>query len=80
MAKRFMEEPRNKSTPVILSLTKQMFLLAINEARDREHLDPIPPHAEVSVRVPGGGDYSSTDLSVDGSVVIDIRWDRKDDE
>lgn len=79
MPKRFMEEPTRKTTPVILSVTKQMLLLAINEARDREHLDPIPPNAEVTVRVPGGGDYSGTDLSVDGSVVIDIRWDRKDD-
>lgn len=79
MPKRLMEEPVSKTTPVILNLTKQMLLLAINEARDREHLDPIPPNAEVSVRVPGGGDYSNMDLSIEGSLVIDIRWDRKDD-
>lgn len=62
-----------KATPVILSLTKIAIITAINLARKEEGLNPIPNWAEVSVGVPGGGDYSNCELSL-SDITLDIRW------
>ena len=40
----------------------------------RVPLPDIPQDAEVFVRVPSGGDYSGTSLSLDDEVVLEITW------
>lgn len=34
----------------------------------------VPPDADVFVRVPGGGDYSNTNLEVTGGTPVQVTW------
>lgn len=34
----------------------------------------VPQGASVYVAIPGGGDWSNTDLSIEGDTAIEIRW------
>lgn len=43
----------------------------------RDGLDVVPDDAAVTVRVPGGGDYSNTDLDIDQDTDIKITWQEK---
>lgn len=40
----------------------------------------IPADASVNVRVPGGGDWSNTNLDLDGPHTLNISWTETDDE
>jgi len=73
----FEEKPVRANMPVILSLDKSALLAAINMARDNDQLEPIPPNAEISVFVPGGGDFSNMQLEVGehNDPKLDIRWE-----
>lgn len=63
--------------PMIMQLSPSQLLLAINRFLESENIETIPESATVSVRVPGGGDYSNTDLELDeGEIGLDIRWER----
>jgi hypothetical protein len=48
-------------------------------ADDIRALAGAPAGAKVFIHVPGGGDYSSTDLDVDGNEqVVQVQWTVKD--
>ncbi len=62
-----------KETKVIttsheVALTKVMLLALIRQGT------PIPANANVFVSVPGGGDWSNTDLDIDDDIVIHVHW------
>lgn len=38
----------------------------------------IPRSAEVTVHVPGGGDWSNTDLTIDNDLPVVITWEMKE--
>lgn len=61
--------------PMILDLSRDMVIQAVNSIRLNEGLMPIPKNAEVGVHVPGGGDYSNCDIDVGtAESPISIRW------
>ena len=76
MSKPYAGKPEKHSIPMILEVSKSLLLETINRERQRTHQDPIPVnHCEVTVRVPGGGDWSNTDLDLnDQEQVIQVRW------
>lgn len=79
MAKRkpiFQEKPVEQMTPMILRVPKSLLLQVVNEERARSRQEPIPVNlCEVSVYVPGGGDWSNTNLELDDEAqAIEIRW------
>jgi hypothetical protein len=73
---RYRERPEGHSVPVILQLSKELLIEAVNLARAREHLVPIPiEDCTVEASVPGGGDYSgmTIDIGTKDSPIL-IRW------
>ena len=79
MAKRkplFTETPVEQQTPMILRVPKSLLLQVINEERVRARQTPLPVNqVEVTVRCPGGGDWSSSDIELnDDEQAIEIRW------
>lgn len=69
-------KPVENKTPMIMRLPPSAIIWALNQQLEREQLPDIPLNATISVRVPGGGDWSSTDLELDErDVMLDIRWE-----
>lgn len=67
---------RVERTPMILRITKNDLLEIVNRERQRTGLNPLPvQECEVTVAVPGGGDWSNMDLEIGNrDNLIDIRW------
>ena len=58
------------AVPMIMTLNAKQVWAAITAAGGN-----IPPDAEITVSIPGGGDYSNMDLALDDDrVVLNIRW------
>jgi len=58
------------AVPMIMTFNASALREALNAAGAN-----IPPGADITVRIPGGGDYSNMDLELDNqNVVLDIRW------
>lgn len=50
-------------------------LIALLRGKPHEVVSAIPPlDAEVTVMVPGGGDWSNATLDIDGDTPIQITW------
>lgn len=64
------------SVPMILKITKSDLLEMVNRELQRQRDTPVPVNlCEVTVPVPGGGDWSNTNLDLDDrEAVIEIRW------
>lgn len=65
--------------PMIMQLSPTLIIHAINAALDAEGRsdEHIPIDATLSVHVPGGGDWSNTDLELDErDRPLEIRWER----
>lgn len=69
----FEEQPLEKrKTPMVILVSRSTLLAAIRDAG----ID-VPSNAEVTFRVPGGGDYSSTDVALDDrEQVISVRYEK----
>lgn len=66
----FKEEMILTPQPMIVTVSRSTLIAAIRDAG----ID-VPPNAEVTFRVPGGGDYSSTDVELDDKEqVISVRY------
>lgn len=66
---------RTPATPMILQLDKSKLLWLLRHAGvSIPTSSPVDLDIKVSVRVPGGGDWSNTDLDIEGDVTIDVRW------
>lgn len=51
-------------------LTRELLLSML-----REHVDlNVPDEAQVTVRIPGGGDWSNENLAIDGELPIVVSW------
>ncbi len=48
--------------------------LELSGAAIKRHLG-IPNDARVKVSIPGGGDWSNTDLDLDNGTTLDIDWE-----
>lgn len=63
--------------PMIMQVSPTALIHAINQCLIQEGREPLPVGATVSVRVPGGGDWSNTDLELDErDRPLEIRWER----
>lgn len=73
---RFVEAPVEQTVPMILRVPKSLLLEIINEERVRSQQMPLPVNmVEVTVRCPGGGDWSNSDIELnDDEQAIEIRW------
>jgi hypothetical protein len=75
-----MPEPKVEkvtTTPMIMSLPPSLIIHAINKCLEEEQRDRIPITADISVRIPSGGDYSGEELQLDESrILLDIRWEK----
>lgn len=75
--KKMLERQRvPQAMPMIMKITKRDLLEVVNREMQRQRQDPLPiSSCEVTVPVPGGGDWSNEDLPIDDqNVVIEIRW------
>lgn len=63
--------------PMVMQVSPTALIHAINQCLIQEGREPLPIGATVSVRVPGGGDWSNTDLELDErDRPLEIRWER----
>lgn len=76
MTPRIEAKPEPHDVPMIIQLTKTTIMELVNaelERRGQPQLNPLL--AQVTVPVPGGGDWSNMDLSLnDDQAVVEIRW------
>lgn len=61
---------RDRRTPMIIQVTRSTLLAAIRQSGIE-----VPDDAEVTFRVPGGGDYSNMDVELDNSsTFVSVRY------
>lgn len=61
--------------PMKLDIHKSQLLEMVNAQLQSQGQAPIPKNCQVTVKVPGGGDYSGDDLELDDKDIrITIRW------
>lgn len=62
--------------PMVLTVRRDALLWMINnELGDR---DKVPDNCVITIRVPSGGDWSGTDLEIEGDEQkIEVRWERQ---
>lgn len=53
-----------------VELTRSMLIVLLNDQFDLD----LPGDTRVSVRVPGGGDWSNCDLELDESCGLNVGW------
>lgn len=61
-----------KTTTHTLNLDKKKLLAALNASL--VGTVRIPEDAEVTIHVPGGGDWSDMDLTIDSDTPVEITW------
>lgn len=57
-----------------IHLNNEDLILAINQELKSQGAAVIPPEAEIYFSVPGGGDWSNTDIDIDDQCPIKIKW------
>lgn len=62
-------------TKLEVNVTARQLIRLLNNALCDD--EQIPEDAQVSVLIPGGGDWSSTDLDVTEDRPIEIRWSKQ---
>jgi len=56
---------RTDTTTVTLEFNREDLLKALQ----------LPPEAIISVQIPGGGDWSNTELFIGEDVMLDAKWE-----
>lgn len=73
------EIANHQKVPMIMQLTPRELMTAVRyymmHGETRSLTDCPPIEAEVSVKVPGGGDWSGMDLDLNTAITLDIRWE-----
>jgi hypothetical protein len=61
--------------PMIMDIGRSHLLWIVNHRLRTEGKPELPPDTEITLRVPGGGDYSNEDVSLDDkSQILTFRW------
>lgn len=58
--------------PMVCKITKEQLLWMLNEQFPTAH--QIPMNAEVTIKLPSGGDLSGEDFEITRSTPIEVRW------
>jgi hypothetical protein len=71
----FKGEPRMKKIPMLLTLSPELIIAAINEARENDDIPPLPKDARVKIKLPSGGDLSGDILELRSDLPLLIEWE-----
>lgn len=61
-------------TPMIMKVNRDLILRLVNEELAKRRQLLLPLNVDLTVNVPGGGDYSGMNLEIEGDVVLTFRW------